>query len=141
MCLFPFIKTFTLHNVLFFQWKIIALLSTKEIIDIFSETNNYRRKNYTKWHEYTQHCTCLRSKINANMFMNESICRFKIHNRSEYFTLDCQINIPHLLVNFLILPPSTYDYFDFPFLLFKIFFAHCNKIDDLNVNIPISKHQ
>ena len=48
MCLSPFIKTFTLHNVLFFQWKIIALLSTKEIIDTLSETDNYRRKNYTK---------------------------------------------------------------------------------------------
>ena len=37
------------------------------------------------WREITQHCTCLKSKINANVFINKYICRFKYINRFEYF--------------------------------------------------------
>ena len=37
------------------------------------------------WCEYTRDRTCLKSKINANLFINKSVCRFKYINKFEYF--------------------------------------------------------
>ena len=43
--------------------------------NLLSETNNQRRKNYTIWHEYTQDSACLRSKVNANVFISKCIIK------------------------------------------------------------------
>ena len=59
-------------------------LQRRATIDTFGEANDERRKNYTIWREYTQDCTCLKSKINANMFINKFICRFEYINRFDY---------------------------------------------------------
>ena len=69
------------------------------------------------------------------------LAELKLQNKFTKSTLECQANIPHLLIFdfFSNLPMVTW----IPRLFFipNIFLLTCTEIDDLNTNIPISKSQ
>ena len=74
----PSIKTFTHIKFRFFNGKQLQYYLRRTVtIDIFSNTTKEEKITQYDVIHTRQDCTCLKSKINANVIINKSTCRFK----------------------------------------------------------------